>query len=343
MTALVTADWHLSSNQRDDYRWNFVEHTLPSLLVARGADLLLFLGDLTEAKSGHDAALVNRVVRAFKELQEICPVICLQGNHDALTVAQPFFGFLEELSGASENPIHWISAPTPLADLEGLPTGAARLPGTLLLPFTHQPERDWEDLSFKRFPWVFAHQCFAGASSESGVKLSGVPLSYFPKDTQIIAGDIHTPQTLGPLTYVGSPYHVDFGETFEPRVLLWDGEHVESLPIRGPQKQLVEVSSIEELVTQKRKLGLNAGDIVKVRVAVESYDAWPEAKAEIEKWATQANVSLHIAQPILQSPHKPSKKVLKEQESLSDPELLRAYAKKRDVQEAYVKTGEKLL
>lgn len=339
MKALITADWHLASNSRDDYRWFFVEKTLPRLLKTQDIDLLLFLGDLTEAKGAHDAELVNRTVLAFKQLQEICPIVCLQGNHDAFTVTQPFFGFLQELSGKGENPIYWVSAPTPLGSLKNLPTSSPRTPGTLLLPFTHQPERDWGDINFRQYPWVFAHQCFAGASSESGKKLSGVSLSYFPKDTQVIAGDIHNPQTLGQLIYVGSPYHVDFGETFEPRCLLWNGKRLESILIDGPQKQLVEASSLKELGKKKP----TAGDIVKVRLEVESYDAWPAAKLAIEEWADRNQVELCLAQPILKSPTKTSAKTFKEREALTDEELLRAYAKKRDVNDAYVKAGEKLL
>lgn len=332
MKALISADWHLADNARDEYRWRFVEQELPEILQDEGVSLLLFLGDATEAKSGHSAELVNRLVAAFKRLALLCPVVGLTGNHDGLSPSKPFWAFLAELERVS-----WVQTPTVLADLknvpESFPTGAS----TILLPNTQNHERDWEDIDFRRFKWAFAHQSFAGASSESGFKLSGIPLSYFPKDLEIVAGDIHQPQTLGQLTYVGSPYTVDFGDAFKPRVLLWNGKRLESLQIFGPQKQLVEASSIKALSKQK----LEKGDIVKVRLEIDSYDDWPEAKKEIEAWALDQGVTLHLAQPIIAS--ATAQRSTPEFETLSEEEILKAYAKKHDLNAAYVSVGLRLL
>lgn len=335
MKALISADWHLADNARDEYRWRFVEQELPELLQDEGVSLLLFLGDATEAKSGHSAELVNRLVAAFKRLAALCPVVGLTGNHDGLSPSKPFWAFLAELERVS-----WVQTPTVLADLpnvpEGFPTGAS----TILLPNTPNHERDWEDIDFRRFKWAFAHQSFAGASSESGFKLSGIPLSYFPKDLQIVSGDIHQPQSLGKLTYVGSPYHVDFGDAFDPRVLLWSGARLESLRVFGPQKQLVDITTIADLLKLNR---FDKGDIVKVRLEVDSYDEWPEAKKEIEAWAHKKGVVLHLAQPVIASATAAAKRVTPEFERLTDNEILEAYAKKHDLSSAYVSVGLKFL
>lgn len=338
MRALVTADWHLTDNPRDSYRWDFVEKQLPKILQEEDVSLLLFLGDATEAKSGHSAELVNRLVATFTRLASLCPVIGLTGNHDGLIPDTPFWAFLAELKNVS-----WVQKPTPLRLVARAPAGSSVADRTLLLPNTRTPDRDWEDIDFKKYDWVFAHQCFATAKSESGHALSGTSLSFFPKHTKIIAGDIHRPQTSGPLTYVGSPYQVDFGDDFEPRVLIWDGKSTQSLRVSGPQKRLVEASSLKELAAVK----VNKGDIVKVRYDIESYDQWPVRKHAIELWAAERGVVLHLAQPVIASsgaaPKAGSLVGSAEAETLSDEEILKAYGKKRDVNDAYVSTGLKLL
>lgn len=339
MRALITADWHLDNNPRDEYRWGFVEKTLPLLLKEEGVDLLAFLGDVTERKDEHPAQLVNRVVRAFKNITSICPIVCLQGNHDFLQSSHPFFGFLHGIR-TEDNQIYWVKTPTSLFDLDStLPFSVYLMKETLLLPFTHNPERDWEDIDFSRYKWAFAHQCFTGALSESGAELRGVPLSFFPKKLRIVAGDIHRPQTIGQLTYVGSPYTVDFGDDFDPRVLLWDGKELMSIAVDGPQKALVEAPSTKALLKTK----VSEGDIVKVRLEINSYDEWPAAKEQVEKWAEKQGVVLHMAQPIIKSAVGSSVKAFKEREAMSDEELLKEYARKRDVNEAFLNTGLKLL
>lgn len=340
MNVIITADWHLTDNPRDAYRWDFVENVLPELLEEQRATALFFLGDVTEAKSGHSAYLVNRIVKAFKRLIHLCPVVCLQGNHDFLSVDQPFFGFLPEISDDENHfPLKWVNTVSCLRD-PGFPHNhEACAVKTVFLPFTHNPDKDWANVDFRNYKWAFAHQCFIGAESESGFQLRGVPLSHFHEGMEIIAGDIHKPQTVGQLTYVGSPYSVDFGDNIEGRVLAWDGKTVKSIPLQGPQKRLIDVGSIQTL----SKCKVNKGDIVKVRLDVDSYDQWPEEKARVEAWAKARGVALHLAQPVLKSATGKSVKALKVRESMTDKELLEAYAKNRQVEEPYVQAGLRLL
>jgi len=313
-----------------------VEKTLPKLIDDYDVDLLLFLGDVTEEKDEHQAELVNRVVRAFAELSELCPIVCLQGNHDWLSSpANPFFGFLGQLER-----IAWISRPIPLNQLPTVPEDAI-LPGkTLLLPHSANPDRDWAKIDFKSYDTVFAHQCFAGASSESGFQLGGVPLSYFPSKLKIIAGDIHKPQTLGNLTYVGAPYSVDFGDNYKPRVLIYDGKWT-SVPVPGPQKRLIEIKkSILEL--EECPCPWRPGDILEVRVPVEGYDEWPKLYETLKNWATTVEVILHVAKPVIQG--VATRKLIPEKRtSRSDKELLQEYGQKRKLADSYIRAGEKFL
>lgn len=336
MTILITADWHLSSNPRDEYRFYFVEKTLPRLIEEHRVKLLLFLGDVTEIKDGHEAELVNRIVANFHNLSELCPVVCLQGNHDWLSSPDnPYFGFLSRLERVS-----WVKAPIPLANIDIVPESLSKMAkGCFLLPHSSNPDRDWGEIDFGEYDWVFAHQSFAGAVSESGYQLGGVSMAWFPKGTRVIAGDIHQPQEAGPLTYVGSPYSVDFGDEIEPRVLLMKPDSLRSIPVAGPQKRLIEGGCLQDVYDRK---GLRKGDLIKVRLEVGSYDEWPKALKEVQAWAAEKGLVLHQAQPLIQSPLA-TKVTLDKKATKTDEELLGEYAKKRQLADGYLNTGLKLL
>lgn len=338
--ALITADWHLSASPRDEYRFLFVEKTLPDMIEEFGVELLLFLGDVCEVKDGHEAELVNRVAAAFQRLSRLCPIVFVQGNHDWLSSPNnPFFGFLSRLSGGG---ISWVQAPTPLAAVKNVPEGFRnRSPATIILPHTADYERDWADIQFENWEVALAHQSFSGAKSESGFELGGVPMSYFPKGLKIVSGDIHRPQDWGALTYVGAPYNVDFGDEIDPRVLIWDGKTFESVPVPGPQKRLLEMG-LNDVVLPQGDCNLNKGDLVKVRVEVGSYDEWPGVKAELEAWALKRGVILHQAQPIIR-PAGIAKAPSNSRGVLSDEEVFKSYAKNRQLAAGYVSTGQKLL
>lgn len=339
MTILVSSDLHLSSNPLDRYRLETVREVFPQIIKDYDVDLFLCLGDLTEAKDGHNAELVNAVVGLFDDLAGLCPIVIDQGNHDWLSSpANPFFGFLGRIEGLT-----WVGRPTPLSQLN-LPCRASlgALGPAILLPHTANAERDWADIDFGLYEWVFAHQTFAGAISDSGVKLGGVPLSFFPKGLRIISGDIHRPQKIGPLTYVGAPYTVDFGDDFAPRVLLIDGKKVFSIPMPGPQKRLITVNSLAEL--KHAQQNLLEGDLVKVRVNLKAGDkaAWAETSGEVRAWGEKNGYRIHLIQPVLPD-RVGGMAVSKGTVNKPDTQLLKEYATARALDSGTLKTGMQLL
>lgn len=341
MTVLVTADWHVSENSRDNYRWLWLKK-LPALLTKHRVDLLLILGDLTESKGHHGAELVNPLVDVFQAVSEICPTVVSQGNHDWLSSPDtPYFAFLRHLERVS-----WVGrAPTPLTGVENVPLSILRAlgKGAILLPHSANPERDWKDLDFKTFDWAFCHQTFAGTEGDSGFQLSGLPLSIFPSKLKVVSGDVHRPQAFENLTYCGSPYSVDFGDAFQSRVLLIDNKgKIESIPCTGPQKRLVEVSTVAELKSYKR---INAGDILKVRVEISpsQHAEWPEIAAQVRAWGAKRGFEVHAVQPVVKADRKSIPKARKEGPKRSDAELLKEYAQVRGVEGSTLKVGEKFL
>lgn len=233
MYALVVSDLHLTDRSTDEYRWKLFSQ-LADLSNEHGANNLFILGDLTEFKDYHSSKLVNRVVDSLYQLRrqsKITNVYVLKGNHDGLDPDMPYFKFL--------NKIPWCKfyiKPTE-EDL-----GSARI---LFLPHTRDPEKDWKKVDFDSCDLLFFHGTVTGAISETGQKLDGIPVSFF-KDLscKVLGGDIHVPQKVAKkIEYVGAPYPIRFGDTFDPRAILIKGKEYITLPLENIRKITVTIGA----------------------------------------------------------------------------------------------------
>ena len=333
MITLATADPHVSANPRDAYRWKFLEETLPALVAEHDVERILILGDLTETKDGHPAALVNRLVDAVVALTESAQLYFLKGNHDYVAEDVPFFRFLRHLRR-----VRWINEPTAL-ELRGLGK-------CLFLPHTRNLE-DWVDQMFDSYEWFFCHQTFGGADL-GGRRADGAGPP-FTKNSKVVSGDVHVPQKVGPVTYVGAPYTVDFGDDYKPRVLLLDGGKARSIPVPGPQKRLMTLSGRDPLAALGMKHPLAAaiwplteGDVVKVRVELPagSEVSRADVRARVRGWAEEARVELSAVQVV--APAAKSTPAARDRHRASDADLVRAYARKMNKGKATVSAGLKL-
>lgn len=323
MITIVTADIHASPNPRDAYRWKFIEETLPALVAEHGAERVLVLGDLTEAKAGHSAELVNRLVDALAALAAHASVYLLMGNHDYLSEDVPFYRFTRHLPR-----VRWINDPTALT-LRGLGK-------CLFLPHTRDLT-SWVDHMHDEYDWFFCHQTFGGA--DLGGRRAAGDGPPFSKNSKVVSGDVHSPQRVGPVTYVGAPYSVDFGDAFEPRVLLLEGAEMRSVPVPGPQKRLVEVPSITDLTGAEKNL--RPGDVVKVRATMETGEySRAEARKNIREWAASVGVELYAVE-IIAPRAAPTK--MHDRHRASDEELVRGYAKKMGKGKSTVSAGLKIM
>jgi len=313
MTTLITGDLHLSENPRDSYRFRFLDW-LVETVRNRSIDAVIILGDLTDEKDRHSAWLVNEICRYIHKLAKYAHVWALKGNHDYLIADNPFFQFL----GRIDN-ITWINEPIKFH------------PGSLFLPHTRQHERDWGGFLNLRYEMIFCHNTFQGAM-DNGHELKGIPLSVFPKGSKIISGDIHTPQTIGPLTYVGAPYTIKFGDDYNGRVLLRDGSKITSLPYDGPQKRLFEISDTKGL----KKLDVRKGDLIKLRINLKSdqYDDWPNIRQTIRDWADKNGYDLTLA-PIMERKPREYRQI----DIKSDEQLIRSFAKRTDISKLVLASG----
>lgn len=335
MTTLITADLHFSESTRDRYRLDF-QRTLRAEVKKRKVECVVILGDLTEAKDRHSAWLVNQVVDNLHELAKLCPVVIDYGNHDYADEEWPFFAFLDRLDNVT-----WVREPGELD--AGYPDEVASdLGRVLFLPHTNNYKRDWKAFDFTDYDTIFAHNTFEGANKGFGKVLHGIPLDVFPADAFVLAGDIHVPQTLGPVTYVGAPYLVDFGDNYKPRMLLLNRDKTLSIPCKGPQKRLVEITKMADL----EKAEVNEGDILRVRVRLEeaSGEAWMTIHGKIKQWGEKAGVTVDNVQPITQKMWKPSSdRKSRAKARKSDEQLVEEFSKRRGLDRYTAKAGAKLL
>jgi predicted phosphodiesterase len=325
MTTLITADLHFSLLRVNAYRSKFVD-TLLDMLAKYKADHLLILGDLCEQKDEHPAELVNQVVEHIWRLSRKRKVTLLRGNHDYLSPDSPFFAFVDHIDNVA-----WINTPT-----KTWSTGHDHV--YFYLPHTDDYERDWANLQFDDCDWIFCHQTFDGVVSESGAELRGIPTRIFPLDAGVISGDIHKPQALGVVTYVGAPYTIRFGDSYMPRVILIDKDKMSSIPCPGPQKRLLECTAGEKLPLTTKPQILK-GDIIKVRCKVKQFepDKWSRFKASVYEWGEKHGFVIHQITPVFAR----ETTVGKRQSTAvpSDQQVMSAYGKKRQVAETVMKTG----
>jgi hypothetical protein len=257
---LITTDLHLTALvEAEAYRWGIFEQ-IAEWAGEYSLDRVLVLGDLTDKKDYHPAELVNGIVREVQYLTSHVglEMVFLKGNHDFLKDGPPFFSFLRHLDG-----VRYVEKPEVWGD-------------SLFLPYTKDPEADWAAILFSEYKQIFMHQTVSGARASNGMPMAGISSTMF--GTPVYSGDIHVPQKIGDVLYVGSPYHVHFGDRFRPRCLLFlDGEGPTDLQYDSPARTSISISETAEL----EDAGLRAGDQVKVTVRGIEADSWPEMKQEI--------------------------------------------------------------
>ncbi len=267
MTWLITSDIHLSDRARDEHRFGLFKW-LAKQQEKHQVTATFVLGDITEQKDKHSSKLVNRTVDELTRLRP--PVYVLRGNHDCTDPNDPFFRFLNCIDG-----LEFVVEPTMVEN------------GVVMIP--HQRAQAQFDQACTITPrsakGVMLHQTLAGAKAETGARLNGLtikqggPLSSFVKPRGIWAGDVHRPQVVSGVTYVGSPYHIRFGDDFTPRVLLVRDGVEQNLYYPAPRKWSLTIKDETALEAEE----LHPDDQVKLNLELPIEEAcnWQEYKQRI--------------------------------------------------------------
>lgn len=331
MKTLLVTDLHLTDKPKDAYRFGIFDF-LVEQRAKHDCSQILILGDLTDLKDKHSSKLVNLIVEGLKKLTYSVQVNILMGNHDYYAdPTNPFFKFLSNMHN-----IKFLTVPTVIGRHFYVPHIKA--------------EADWDALKpDKQVDYAFIHQTVTGAISESGRRLDGFSLKPLKRlNCPVFAGDVHSPHTIGPVTYVGPPYHIRFGDNFEPRCLILNEKTGDTKEIYFdcPRKWTLDISEVEAIASDKR---LRRGDQVRVRLSLtrEELVEWPVFKGRIVQVLQDLGLdSFGIELTV----SKPAKAKLKEdqdeavtRQQLSPLEVLGSYCKQEKLPGAFRKAGLKLL
>lgn len=313
---LLTADIHLDDNPQNEYRWKVFQR-LKDAALKYGVTSIYILGDAVDRKDRHSAVFVNRLVAELKELARIAPVRISRGNHDTPLRGPAFWEFLYLLTD-----VFYITDPTPDGDV-------------LILPFTPNPMEDWRGLNFRDYKALFLHVTVTGAISENGRELEGQKLPLLPRSVHVYSGDIHTPQTVKNLTYVGAPHPVKYGDSYPCRFLVLndDYEIAHEVILESDRKLVIEVNSLEELA----QVYVREGDRARIRfnLSYHEVDKWGEIEASMTAWAKENQVQIVNTEVIVDTPRTAGEVDLE----LTPEQVLYDFAEMEDIPTELLEVG----
>lgn len=281
---LLVGDAHLDDNLLNAYRWELFPH-VAAVCRANKVGRVIFMGDTFDRKDRHAAPFVNDVVGFLTDLQRSQNVMIdiLMGNHDGSEDAVPYWSFLNEIQD-----IRYIIEPMMSA-------------GVWLLPWSSNPLHDWKGLAFDKAESILMHQTVSGALVENDRRLEDAnPMPILPRGVPVFSGDVHRPQKVGGITYVGAPYPVRFSETWANRLMLINGadwRNPVEIPIRIIKRAILDVTEVPRNFD-----AFEHGDQVRIRyhLRTEELEIWPEIELKVRERAEAAKVALASVEPVIE-------------------------------------------
>lgn len=320
---ILTGDFHLTDAPADEYRWQVFE-TLAKLHKDQPYTRLYILGDIGDRKDRHSSVLVNRLVYELNKLLDLnINIFVLIGNHDKPLNGPPFWDFLNQMD--------IVVATKPLA-----------IDRLLMLPWAANPAAEWEGIPFSRYRSIFMHQTVTGVKADNGMVLTNDKMPLFPRGIKVYSGDIHTPQTVRGVTYVGAPHHVKFGDKYPCRMLRLDDAYaiVEEIKLSPPAKHMIDITDIAEL----EKMITHRGDQARVRFALPIDDAerWPALQDQVASWARLRGVTLASVEASINA--RINREEAHAAFEMADPiEMLRLFAEAEGIDGSMLEAGIAIL
>lgn len=329
MSLIVSTDWHLTDRPQDEYRWQIFEKVY-ALANEHNLGTILLLGDLWDRKNNHSGVLLNRSIKSFKWLQEEtgAEIYVLGGNHDMAIFGQHYWEFLDRMQ------IHYITQPFYHLD-------------AWLLPFSANPMEDWRGLLLHQARAIFMHQTVAGALIEGNRRIDKTPcpMPPLPRGIPIFSGDVHRPQKVGSITYIGVPHPTRFGESWPNRLFIikyGDYQHPIEISITGVRKLILDICEPRELFSVITR----PGDQVKVKCSLPAsqMERWPAIESDVRAWAARHEVLLSSIEASIVIEDKEATGATENVAALTVPqEVLRSFAAKEQISDDNVVTGLELL
>lgn len=327
---LIVADLHLTDKEADRYRFRIFTKIF-ELFEETGDKNLLILGDLTDSKDHHSANLVNSIVKRLIDLTSHgMEIFILKGNHDYIDPDLPYFEFLNHLEYVT-----FITHPKAMI-LGGL--------NCLFLPHSRNPIEEWAENRLvqkykKKAQFVFMHESVIGSATSNGYDMKqGLPPSYFKQFRgEVYSGDIHCPQIVGPVTYVGTPYSIRFNDHYKGRAIRiavnGKGPYVkiDLIPMNIMGRWTFTISSVKQL----KITPANPGDQVKIRyeLADEAQGDWENIEKRIRTVCKKQKLVLTHLQIIRPEkfPLRRKKNKQKALESARPQEVVTRFSKQKGI------------
>ena len=326
MNFLLVGDTHFVDSPLDFYRWEIFD-VLKKSSIEHQIDFILFLGDTIDRKDKHTAKLVYRFIDELTDLkfETQTEVAILSGNHDKPVEGPYYWQFLSKFN------IPYITTPQLLHD------------HIWLLPYSHSPISDWEGLDISSKHTIMMHQTIAGAMIECDrVLTSAHKLPKLPTK-MIFSGDVHRPQTVGDVIYVGTPHPIKFSESWANRIILIknsDFSNPIDIWLDGMQRQILKISSFDEL----NELELPDKIQIKLQYILKSDQLgnWAVTQQKIRQWAEEKKINLVSLETQLEGRGIQTE----DHESLeimSSDEIIREFGKQENLPDDVVNIGIELL
>jgi calcineurin-like phosphoesterase family protein len=286
MNFLFFSDTHFTDKKQDEYRWDVFKHLTENALK-HNVECVVHLGDLVDTKDRHSAELVNKLVDSFADLQHDTNsrILILAGNHDQPIRGPYFWDFLNKVKNVS-----YIQEPLSM------------FPIYIALPFSSKPKEDWKGLPLQNYRAIFMHQTIQGALVENDRPITNNPVDLpdLPPGVEILSGDVHRPQKIGNVTYVGCSHPIRFSETWANRIILIkDDDFKNPIDIWLPsiKRAILDINSVDDL----KDLQYKSGDQLKVRckLSADKLTSWPVEEDRIKAWALERGIHLQSVEPAL--------------------------------------------
>jgi DNA repair exonuclease SbcCD nuclease subunit len=328
---LLTADWHLTDKAVDEYRWQIIDTIAKE---RQFGEPLYILGDLTDRKDRHSATLANRLHDALERLATDGPVRIIMGNHDAPMKGDPYWKLLNRLGG-----VDFYFEPQMIG---------AEL---LLLPWSPNPTRDWAEAIWPpKGGAIFMHQTVNGALLDDTGRKAIVPDGpLFPRGVKVYSGDIHTPQQIGAVTYVGAPHHVKFGDHYKLRMLRLNARYEidEEIELRPPEKLLMESRSLDDWKAAACFLRPGAQIKVRLNIMVAQLNEWPAWQREIHELCAEAGIRVDSIEAVMVESADDGDgwqfKPILDAATAGPMEVLSGYCNEKRIDEAHRRVGQAIL
>ena len=321
---ILTADLHLTDSSEDAYRWVIFKELRRIAAETHDTEIVI-LGDLTDRKDRHSSELVNRLIQELSALADKNDITILMGNHDRPINGRPFWQFLDRINSRS---LRFVTKPLDRA-------GGSEL----YLPYAANPAEEWAQVKLSGRKVIFIHQTVTGAIGNNGHELENKKMVSFPRGVRVYAGDIHVPQKVGPVTYVGAPYPIKFGDDYPCRILSLDSRYgiAQEHLLTPPAKRILRISSLEEL----GRITINPSDKLRVfySLPIAHLESWPDIKTKIENWSDSVWASLVSVEPTIvgraaDAGSTPDEPQTERFDALTSEGILRAFAEAEGVSDS---------